>query len=249
MSQVPPYSNSPSAPDDSSGDDGRNVPVGHSGRKKGRFRGYVQEKTDEFVTWVERETSDSCLDTAACIKDRWIGYRFLDLVLSRVHFRHLPTECRMDDLSHVPPFPQKTDSPTAWQSLYDNAIRLAMHDDLLNWQKYHYMIVLNLGMMTAYGVLYSTARFAGYIIIPIFGLIFAVLFDRTLQEGMRCLRSHRQKIRALDGKLFSQPTREFMFSTNPYNQRDALELGPLFLFAMWFLVLLFSICFPATANH
>lgn len=227
--------------------EGNGNPVSKRARdsRNGVVAAFLQKKCDKFVTWVEKVTLANCSETAACISDRWIVYRFLDWLLSRIYFRHLPSECCIDEYSHVPPFPQASDKPTAWQSLYDNAIRLAMHDDQLNWQKYHYMIVLNLGMMTAYGVLYSTGRFAGYIIIPVFGLIFAFLFDRTLQEGMRCLRSHRQKIKALDSKLFTQPNREFMFSTNPYNQRDALELGPLFLFAMWFLVLLFSLLYPA----
>jgi hypothetical protein len=176
-------------------------------------------------------------------------YKFLDKTIRRLWQGNPPEECAFNDLVHQAPL-LKSDADirgldaSVWNGIYGAAVDLIKHDDNLNWQKFYHMVYLNAGLIAAFVLTYraETTVLAPRLVFPILGLIFSIVFDLTLQEGMRCLRSHRIKVEAMDKKIGIE--KGFLFYQNPYNHRDALEAGPLLLAVGW--VTLFIAALPRT---
>lgn len=215
------------------------MPSGLSlGRLLRRISSGVVRSEDFLRRWVDQH---ACPRTAAAIQDRSLLFRFLDIVLGFCRFRHVPPECAPDDLEIVPQFSLDPTKPNAWPIVFENAVKLVIHDDTLNWQKLHVNTGFHIGLLTAFGLSLKIQFLPLAIALAFAGLVFAWLFDRTMQEGMRCVRAHKERVRALERRLFSEANTEFMFRRNPFNQRDALELEPLILFACWTVLLLVSV--------
>jgi hypothetical protein len=175
--------------------------------------------------------------TASALLRRRPFYRLLDRKLEKVKLRYVPEECTLENIFHFMPPPD--DVPEIWPTLYDRAVSLVAHDDTLNWQKFNNMVVLNAGLLTALGFSVQHERWLFYILC-FAGMAFAILFDFTLQEGMRCLRSHKAKVDALDRKLVNDHS--VLFLDNPWNHREALEIGPFAMFVMWLCMLVVGLC-------
>jgi hypothetical protein len=174
-------------------------------------------------------------------------YKWLDKFLSFFKLRYTPAECSRQVLDRFVPFGgnisenRKNDQSKLWLAMYQEAGHLIRHDDLLNWNKFNNLIVLNGAILTGFGASQQFGVIALLYILPIFGVILSWLFDFTLQEGMRCLRAHREKIRSLERVILSDQDsdRQFLFADNAFNHRDALELTPLLFTLFWIGTLVF----------
>jgi hypothetical protein len=174
-------------------------------------------------------------------------YKALDKILIPIRVRHVPEECATYVIdSHTPTMRSDTEpngvDPTVWANVYTATVELVKHDDALNWQKFYNMIYLHVGLFAAYYTLVSKDRLSA-LLCPVLGVVFSILFDLTLQEGMRCVRAHKAKVEALDRRLGSEDG--FIFLQNPWNHRDALEIGPLVFCFSWVVVAIQTIylCF------
>lgn len=177
--------------------------------------------------------------TACDLPDRRRLYVFLDRLLTwrGLPLRWVPNERRTRLLDEAAPDPKVatsgTDYEAIWRLMYAEAALLVRHDDILNWNKFNNMILVNGALIAGFGAAVQFKVTALLYILPFLGFILSWLFDFTLQEGMRCLRVHKQKLTALERKVLING-QEFLFLGNPYNHRDALESGPLLLALFWF---------------
>ncbi len=200
------------------------------------------QKAENYT--AQRATGDCSRNSIGITARSWI-YRFLDIVLMKIRFRHRVDECRNEDIDEVPPnqtqenLKRNEDYWKVWQTIYDNAVRLLLHDDNLNWQKFYVLLSIISGIFAAYIISIKEQSIYGQFLFIFLGLVSSWAFDRTMQEGMRCLRSHKSKVNKLEIKVTDQQG-HFLLYKNPYNQRDALEIVPIFLFGTWFFMLLFQ---------
>jgi hypothetical protein len=191
------------------------------------------------------------VDTAITLAFRRPIYKGLDKVLSSVGFRHVPGECPIANLDGVLFALGRGNDDThqrIWSTLYDQACALVRHDDSLNWQKFNNMVIFNGALLTCYG--FSIQYRVSFLlsVLPLFGFLFSWLFDLTLQEGMRCVRAHKNRVEALERKALG-PTRHFMFRANPWNHRDALEMSPLLLGIFWLVLFLLALWGSASGKQ
>jgi hypothetical protein len=173
-------------------------------------------------------------------------YRRMDLGLWLVGIRYIPKECRTEDTLAACPnltlAEPAADSVQAnlWHAFFSESMLLVRHDDVLNWQKFHYMLVVYGVLVTGY-VLCVREGVSWYLpmVLGAFGMALAWGADLTFQEGLRCLRAHRRKVAALERKSVERNT-TFLLSGNAYNQRDVLEAGPAAMFLVSLLMFLFA---------
>lgn len=183
--------------------------------------------------------------TSCDLASRRSVYKLLDKTIRRLWQGPPPQECDIKALNEWAPMlrsesdPDGTE-PAVWAQIYGGAVDLIKHDDNLNWQKFYHMLYLNAGLLTAFVFAIREGAVGPKFLFPILGIAFGILFDLTLQEGMRCLRAHKQKVVSMDHKLGINRDEGFLFLQNPYNHRDALEAGPLLFALGWTILLIVS---------
>ena len=195
----------------------------------------TKDTLPQLMQFDRRKPFDQYEITATDLDERRELYKKLDKWLKRgkLELRYIPLECAVENLDGFAP---TIENQTVWATMYSEAASLIRHDDTLNWQKFHYMVLFNAALITGFGVAIQFEIIFLLFVFPLIGILFSWLFDLTLQEGMRCVRAHREKIKALDSKALGGG-KHFMFMDNPWNHRDALEAGPLLLCCFWLLML------------
>jgi hypothetical protein len=121
----------------------------------------------------------------------------------------------------------------SWKAYFTEICNLIRHDDILNWQKFHYVMVIFGVIISAFvlsfnGQASETFGQMARILLSLTGIAISIVADRTFQEGLRCLRGHRRKLLKLEERGLTGST--YLFGTCPFNQRDGLELGPAIMF-------------------
>ncbi len=188
------------------------------------------------------------------IADRRRLYRRLDLVLWWLGIRYIPKECGVSECQGACPTLTVPDDShpdfsahyhsaleTVWKAEFSEVSAMVRHDDALNWQKFYVSVFLFGVILTAYiaNLKIDASHPRLCILLAIVMMLLAWASDLTFQEGLRCLRSHRRKLAALERKAPPQNT-NFLFSGSPYNQRDVLEIGPLIILCISIAMLLFT---------
>ena len=132
----------------------------------------------------------------------------------------------------------------SWKSYFTELCNLTRHDDVLNWQKFHYVMVIFGVILTGFVLSFngqpsSISGKMARLLLSLTGIAVSLIADRTFQEGLRCLRGHRRKLIKLEEKGINNS--DFLFGNSPFNQRDGLEMGPAIIFIISLLMLIISI--------
>src|SRR4051812_49087443 len=106
-----------------------------------------------------------------------------------------PRACDPELIKPLPPLDANDERLRMW---YDAALKLVVHDDSLNWQKFYNMAYANLGLIAAYAFAVDKGFKPLLFLICSFAIVVGYGFHVTLREGMRCLSAHRCKIDMLD---------------------------------------------------
>jgi hypothetical protein len=197
------------------------------------------------------------------IQERKKLYRIMDIALLYLGIRHIPPECICEKDCTYPPVifcendieikkdkiaegghasnvtaaifehPRNKVYLDSWKAYFTEICNLIRHDDVLNWQKFHYVMVLFGVIISAFVLSFNGPTSATYgkmarVLLSLTGIAISIIADRTFQEGLRCLRGHRRKLLMLEQKGITNSA--YLFGTCPFNQRDGLELGPAIMF-------------------
>lgn len=130
-----------------------------------------------------------------------------------------------------------------WQTTYNQCMDLVRHDDKLNWQKFNYILAVFGILVGAYRyVSQDASRAFPLVSICLIGIFVAWVADATFQEGLRCLRGHKRKVKVLERRAPERNV-DFVFDGNPYNRRHALESTPAFMLCTFIFLAAYAIGF------
>ena len=173
------------------------------------------------------------------IRTRSKLFRSVDVALILLRIRAAPRECTCEaNCTSAPLLFSNDDSKPAdarkeqWKSTFTELVALLRHDDSLNWQKFHYVLVIYGVLLTGFVFSFNTPHAVEItrplrIVLSIVGAFIALGADHTFQEGLRCLRGHRRKLMAVEKNGLHE--QDFLFQGCPFNQRDVLEVGPIIM--------------------
>lgn len=199
----------------------------------------------EDQNWNPTETANA--NYSFNIRERRLLYRILDCIGLFLRLRRVPRECAIEECSTRSPSIKNVDDDTTntsvevWKTYFSEAMGLVKHDDGLNWQKFHYLLLIMAGLISAFVFSHKSDHDLAdmRLILCTVGILLSWGADLTFQEGLRCLRAHRRELQALDRK--APPFGEsFILHNNPYNQRDVLELGPLVMAVLFIGLIIFT---------
>lgn len=148
------------------------------------------------------------------------------------------------DIEKVKPLPALLEEHRElMRTIYDCGVKLIIHDDALNWQKFYNMAYVNLALIAAYSFGADKKIWPYLTLICIFGIAAGILFRLTLREGIRCVEAHRCKIDLLEALFCVNAEKRFLFGGTVKNRREALRFGPMWSIIFWFTVLVITVVY------
>lgn len=96
---------------------------------------------------------------------------------------------------------READIRTMFASKLSAGIELVKHEDSLNWSKFYNMAYVNMGLIGAFGLIFTRVapqREFMLGLIALIGLTAALGFTMTLWSGLCCLDGHKEIVRNLD---------------------------------------------------
>lgn len=221
-----------------------------TGRKK-QFRNYIDSKLKAFEMGALGAKPIEQAEYSYQVGKRRKVYRVSDCLLWLVCIRYVPKEFSiiernvgcpklhdgtLDATSEADGLSNKsheTAMATNWKSQFVELTTLIRHDDTLNWQKFHYVLIVFGALLTAYVVNLSQPTGNPILCMGLgcIGVLLSWGADLTFQEGLRCLRSHRRKQSILEEEAPPYKA-SFLYNGSSFNQRDVLEASPIVIFVL-----------------